>query len=65
MLLITKFGTQMQNYNNLCKSDDTNFIKFVSSRANYKKYPTLEDFILDYDGDDKVNIVKKCLLEVF
>jgi hypothetical protein len=55
---------KIEYYNNLCKSD-SHTIKFVSSKANYKRYPTLEDFILDYKGDDKVVIVKKCLLEAF
>ena len=56
---------KIEYYNNLCKSDDSKFIKFVSSRTDYKRYPTLEDFILEYDGDNKVDIIKKCLLEVF
>lgn len=56
---------KIEHYNNLCKSDDSNFIKFVSTKAGYKRYPTLEDFILEYDGDNKVDIIKKCLLEVF
>ena len=55
---------KIEYYNNLCKSDNDT-IKFISTKANYKRYPTLEDFILDYKGDHKVVIVKKCLLEAF
>jgi hypothetical protein len=56
---------KIEHYNDLCKMDDSNILKFISKRADYKRYPTLEDFILEYDGDNKVDIIKKCLLEVF
>jgi hypothetical protein len=54
---------RVEHYSNLCQTNGK--IKLESAKANYKGFPTLEDFILKYHGVDKLEIIESCLLQSF